>query len=268
MKKIIPITVLLAIFLNSCALPFSKFYYDQTGGIDITNNPRFEITVGKPKLYRGNNQEEDYQTMLENGYALVGYSSFNAGNVNENGAYYQAKKVHASLVLLYSKYTNTVSGLLPLTFPDNKTSNTNIYGTVTGSKGSATYSGTATTTTRGTKTTYIPYNIHRSDYLATYWVKFKKPVLGIHVLTLTNELRRQIGSNKGMLINAVVIGSPAFRADIFKSDIIKKIGNIDIFDLDSFQESIAKYHGQSVNILLLRDNNEITKTIKLNSKNN
>ena len=33
--------------------------------------------------------------MLEDGYDLVGYSSFNAANVGERGALNQAKKVHA-----------------------------------------------------------------------------------------------------------------------------------------------------------------------------
>ncbi len=47
--------------------------------------------------------------MMEDGYFMVGYSSFNGGNVDINGSLTQAKRVHASVVIVYSKYTNTVS---------------------------------------------------------------------------------------------------------------------------------------------------------------
>jgi len=265
MKIYIQIACLLVIILYSCMSPFYQFYFDLTGGNDIRKNPNLEIVNVEPKLFRGNNQEEDTQKMLENGYILIGYSSFNAGNVSENGAIYQAKNVHASIVILYSKYTNTVSGVLPLTLPDRKTSTTNVQGNVYGSGGSATYSGTATTTTRGTKTTYIPYNVQRSDYLATYWIKNKNIILGLRVVSLTNELRREIGSNKGLLIQAVIIGSPAYRADLFSGDILKKIGNIDMYDFESFDKALDQYKGKTVDLVIFRNGEEIIKTVTLNS---
>ena len=140
--KIILIIVA-TLLLSGCATPFAQFYYDQTGGVDVTKISTVILSTDNPKLFRGNNPDVDNQQMLEDGYGLLGYSSFNAGNVSEDGAINQAKDIHASVVVLYSKYTNTLSGSLPLTLPDNKTSTTygsgNVYssGNVYGYGGSA-----------------------------------------------------------------------------------------------------------------------------------
>ena len=75
-------------------------------GVALTKLPIVIISADAPKLFRGNDLEVDCQqmledVMLEDGYDLVGYSSFNAANVGERGALNQAKKVHASVVILY-----------------------------------------------------------------------------------------------------------------------------------------------------------------------
>jgi S1-C subfamily serine protease len=254
-----------ALLLSGCVTPFSRFYYDRTGGVDIT--PNVVISDSEPKLFRGNNLERDNQQMFEDGYFMVGYSSFNAGNVNVNGAIIQAKKVHAAVVITYLQYTNTVAGAIPLTTPNTQTSSTSFNGNAYGSNGYQTFSGTANTTTYGTKTTYIPYNINRFDHGATYWVKVKRPISGLYVTDLTPEVRQKPGSNKGLLVYAVIKDSPAFRADILKGDILRKIGKIDIYDLMNFQEAMVQYAGQKVHIEILREGQTIRKTIKLNQKN-
>jgi len=256
----------IALLLNGCAAPFSKFYYDQTRGADISTNPKFIISNEEPQIFRGKDPEKDAQSMVENGYSMVGYSSFNAGNVNEKGAITQAKKVHASTVIIYSKYTNTVSGVVPLTLPNTQTSNTSLSGNVYDSSGYASYSGNATTTTYGSQTTYIPYSVNRSDYFATYWVKLKPLVLGVAVNDLTNELRQEIQSNKGVIVAAVMKGSPAFKADIIKGDILKRIENTEIYDAASFSSVVEQFAGKKVKLIIYRNGNEIKKSISLNPK--
>lgn len=225
-----------AFLIQGCA-PFSKHYYDKTGGADITTVPWAVITDGEPKLLRGNKRENDTQKMLEDGYAQVGYSSFNAGNVNENGAIAQAKKVHASVVIIYSAYTNTESGALPLTLPNGA---------------------------YGTTTTYHPYHVRRSDYFATYWIKLKQAIFGVHLEDLTTELRREIGSNKGMLIRAVIKDSPAFQADIFRGDVLRRIGEIEIYNDEKFSEALTRYEGQTVITIIYRNGDPMVKIMPLN----
>lgn len=178
MKRLI---LLIALLVTGCANPFAKFYQDRTGGIDLASSPYVVLPSGEPKLYQGTDPKTDQQSMLENGYSLVGFSSFNASNINVDNALIQAKTVHAEIVLVYSKYTGTNSGVLPFTLPDTQTSTTTLSGSVYGSGGYGNLYGTANTTTYGSKTMYIPYSVDRYDCFASYWIKMKPPIFGVYV---------------------------------------------------------------------------------------
>lgn len=260
------ILLLVVLVLTGCANPFVKFYQDKTGGIDLTKASNVVLSTGEPKSFQGSNPETDSQRMLEDGYSLIGVSSFNGGNINMSDSLTQAKAIHAEIVLIYSKYTGTRSGVVPLTLPDTRTSTTTLSGSAFGSGGYGNFYGTANTTTYGTQTTYIPYNVDRHDYLATYWIKLKPPILGVFTLDLTPEIRKSISSNKGALVNAVIKNSPAFRADIFKGDILRKINETEIYDAKSFQNMIGNFAGQRVVVEILRDGKEIQKEIQLDQK--
>jgi hypothetical protein len=97
-----------------------------------------EGTTTEPNLMRGNDVKSDALNMMENGYVLLGYSDFYGPKVNENQAIEQGKKVKASIVIVYSKYKDTLSGATPLILPDIKTSTTNVTASVFGSSGFAT----------------------------------------------------------------------------------------------------------------------------------
>jgi hypothetical protein len=260
------ILLLIILALTGCANPFVKFYQDRTGGIDLTKVPTVILPTGEPKLFQGSNPDTDHQRILEDGFNLIGFSSFNGGNVNINDALTQAKAVYAEMVVIYSKHTGTNSGVLPLTLPNSQTSTTTLSGSSFGTGGYGSFYGTANTTTYGSQTTYIPYSVDRYDYFATYWIKIKPPVFGIHPRDLPPEIKQQIGSNKGVLVYAVIKNSPAFRADILKGDILRKIGDLELYDPKSFQEAVGKYAGQKVIVQILRDGKEIQKEIQLDQK--
>lgn len=255
-----------ALLLQGCAAPFSEYYHDQTGGADIMNNPSVIITQEEPKLFYGNNENEDSLKMLEDNYNSLGYSLFNSGDADEKGAIRQAKKLHAAVVLLYINYTNTVSGSMPLTLPNIQTSNTAMSGSISGSGGYQSYSGNAYTTTYGTTTTYVPYNVRRSNYLATYWVKRSDPTFGTFLSELTDEERQKISSNKGMRVVAVVKNSPAFFADIFRGDILRQIGEIEIYDQQRFIEALRMYKEKTVEVTVNQNGFNIIKLVTLNSR--
>lgn len=167
MKKVIVFLPFL-LFLGGCTNPYSQFYTDFTGGKNVLENPDVIIPTGEPKLMRGSNTEKDNKRMIEDGYFLLGVSSFNAAKVNQNLAVEQAKKIHADMVIVYCAYTGTNSGMMPMTVPNTQT--TYHSGSIYGSGGGfANYSGTSTT--YGSTTTYIPYSIRRYDYSASFWVK-------------------------------------------------------------------------------------------------
>lgn len=205
------------VFIAGCANPYSTYYKDHTGGMNIAESSNVIMPTGEPRLIQGSNVEADGLRMLEMGSLLLGESSFNAGPTNQNLAIGHAKKVHADTVIVYSRYTNTVSGSMPLTLPNTQTSyhSGSIYGS---GGGYANYSGSSTT--YGTSTTYMPYHVNRSDYYATFWIRAKRMSLGVHFNDLTDELRRKVDSNKGVYIVVVVKDSPAYDAVLLKGDII------------------------------------------------
>ena len=264
-------SVLIVLLLIGCARPrpYAKYYHDTIQGKDTSN---LIFTTEEPRVFYGVNPEADALKMVEDGYALIGYSSFIGRKFNENQAINQARQVKASVVIVYSKYFDTKSGIYPLELPDVKTSFssglTTAHGSVFGSggyaSGSATAFGNGTTTTFGTKTIYLPYSIDRFKQGATYWVKVKGFIFGALAKDLPPELRQKIGSNKGVLVIAVVKGTPAFSADILMGDVIKKINNIEILDQKHYEATLIINANKKINITLLRNGKEIVKEIHLN----
>jgi membrane-associated protease RseP (regulator of RpoE activity) len=263
--KINFLSVFLLLLSIGCAKTYSQFYTDTTQGRDI--NKYIEVSAIEPKLLNGNNVKSDIIQMIENGYVLLGYSNFYGRKINENQAIDQAKQVKASIVIVYSKYRDTISGYTPLILPDSKTSVTNVTASIYGSSGYATGYGTGNTSSYGTQTMYVPYNIDRFDQGATYWAKRKNIVFGAFCNDLTPELRQKIGSNRGVLVVAVVKQSPAYRADIINGDILKKINNKEI-DMSNGESILNENAGKKVTIILIRDGKELTKEVMLNSLSN
>ena len=265
MKKAVIILAVLAV--GGCMTnPYSKHYYDYTEGKGIQGAQRL-IPLDKntdPEVRQGSDPDKDGMEMFRNGYAIIGESIFNAGSVDSSKAKSQALRVGAEVVLLYSHYTDTVSGSMPLTLPDAKSSSS--FGTATayGSGGSATAYGSSHTTTHGTKTTYIPYNVRRHDYFATFWVRLKPGSFGARLRDLTDEQRRQIQSNKGASIFAVVKDSPAFQNDILEGDIIRQVSGIDIMDSKHCIQVLGENKGKEISLTILRNGVIVQKRLKLN----
>ena len=247
--------ILLFSLLQGCANPYARFY---------TPAPQSGQNIVKatepPRLVRGSaHPEQDAENLMENNYREIGYSSFNGAQVDESDAINQAKDVGANIVVVYSKYSITVTGEMPLTLPSTQTSTTNVSGTV----GTTPVYGTANTTTHGTTTTYIPYSVRRNDYLATYWVKAPTPIFGAFIREPTADERKQIGSNTGLILAVVIKNSPTFNADLFKGDVLKRVGDIQLTDLQGFKAAMLRYAGQKVNVVVLRDGKPLTCTAEM-----
>lgn len=249
--------------LAGCANPYAKFYTDFTGGRDILEDPYFVISEDEPQLVRGTDGEKDIERMLENGYLCLGVSSFNSEGVDENKALEHAKKIHAEKVIVYSRYSHTISGVRPLTLPDTQTSTAYHSGNIYGYGGSAHYSGTSYSTTHGTKTTYIPYSKRRYDYHASFWGKWK-PRLGVHFDDLTDELRKELGTNKGIYVRVVAKNSPAYNNDLLKGDVIRRVNAVSVIDKAHFAHLLEENTGQKIELEIYRDGQTTVKQIQLN----
>lgn len=241
----------------ACMNLYAVHYHDFWASTPATQIPAIETTAGDPVVYNGKNVDADFLAMVENGYVILGYSSFNATSVagDASGAMQKAKELKAAVVLTYGKFTHTVSGNIPYTVRNpSETVTTNYSGNISGSGRFATFSGTATTTVPGGHTIYnIPYQVDHFDFLATYWVKRKPPVLGLFTKDLSDDLRRQLQRNRGVVVLAVVKDSPAFNVDILRGDVVIRLGEVEITDIRSMEMAQSKYAGQEIPISLLRN---------------
>lgn len=252
------------ITLFGCASnPYSQFYTDLTyGRYHGEADGVFAPENQSPTIRNGGDINSDMTEMAENGYSAIGYSSFNAKAYEDWYALDQGRKIHADVVLIYRNYTNTVSGAIPWSSPTTQTSTTSF----SGSYGGTNFNGLANTTTNGTQTTYIPYHVDRYDQFAAYYVKAPPPVLGLNVRDLSPEVRAKIQSNRGAEVWAVIKETPAFRADILKGDVVKKISDQEVEDVKSFMAAIQQYAGKKIKITLQRGDKLLTKTIQLRER--
>lgn len=253
MQKVLILFIFLT--LSACANPYSQYYQSQVYVGDYEN--LLVPYAGEPEISMGRTPEEDASWMQENGYLMIGSSSFNAGGVSQESVITHAKNIGAERVVLYQDFSHRVSGSIPLTLPDTQTAYHS--GTVSSNGISGTYYGTSTT--YGTTTTYIPYTVNRYDYGATYWSKIKRGGLGVFLEELTSEQKRVIGSNKGAAIITIVKNSAAYEADIIPGDVLKKVGNVDVYDVLSAVAALRKHLNKKVVIKILREGTELTKEV-------
>jgi hypothetical protein len=255
----------LALPLLSCSNAYQEYYTDLLKGKPVSSVSHLIPNNGLVELYRGTTPDEDNAAMFENGYVLIGYSSFNGPLNSQNDPLAVARKVRAHVVVVYGTYTNTVAGSIPYTVRSPGTYvTTNSTGTIYGTAGSATYTGTTQTYVPGTSTTHqIPYSIDRYDQTASFWVKAKPPRFGVAWRELTPDERARLQRNRGVVVMAVVKGSAAFMADIMRGDILIRFGPDDVIDGQSAYGLLDKYEGQDVEVTLWRSDTEIRKVLRI-----
>lgn len=248
--------ITIAFTISGCANNYQIFYHDLTKGVDVTKYPGYVLSNTPPKLILGENPKKDITSMMEDGYAMLGYSSFISPNndaSSERKAIMKGEDVHAAVILLYSNYADTINKVVPLYSPSYMSGNvTDNYGN------SATFSGS------GGSMSYVPVPVSRNNYLATFWIK-SKGILGLFVRDLSEDEHKQIKTNKGVSVIAVVKKSPAFYADIFKGDVILKMNGDNIFDRADFLTKLKDLTGRTIILDILRDGKSITKEVKTNS---
>jgi S1-C subfamily serine protease len=274
MRQVLGVLALVA--LSGCATNgFEKYYTPLPAAENVKSNPQLEHPTDEPKVYTySNDPDADNLRLAEDGYQTVGTSSFYgpANKITKEQAIAQAKNVGASVVLVRSDYKDTLSGVIPYTVPNpDQVSTVSTSGTVSsyGSGGYATgsYSGQGTIVTPGDSTTYaIPYSIDRNNVVATFWVRQKPQAirLGALIAPLPEAVRTKLQRNTGVYVNAVVHGTPAFNANILRTDVIVKLGGEDVTDVNAFRALLTRFAGQKVDIEIIRGDTAKTVTLTLN----
>ena len=191
-----------------------------------------------PKIYRGQNQVDDYKLMLENGFDMLGYSSFNGLDVSPEMATEQAKNIKADLVLVYAEQKG--SATLSAQIEQAR------------KKARAEAAGSDDST---------PQDQTLYEYFASYWVKLAPPLIGVHVETNTQDDKRF-----GLRVIAVVKKSPAAKAAIQEDDVLTRIGDVALDKPEALTQAAQRYAGQTVEVLYKRGDNDGKTVMTLNSR--
>lgn len=260
MFRSLVLTLALGVGVTGCAAnSYTQFYRGAPDGRTVLN---YVASTEPLQVYSSDNFERDIKSLMRRGYVQIGASSFNsaANSVTERQLREQAEKVNAAVVLVASRNTGTVSGVVPLTLPNNSTTYTNGNATVYGSGGTANVYGSATTTTYGTNTVMMPYTIQRADFDAAYFVK-RKHHLGVGYGLIDSATRTRLQSNAGALIDVLVDGSPAARADILPGDIVLTIDGERVDGPESLNAFVKNKLGQEIVLGIDRNGTSIEKRL-------
>jgi len=218
------IALLLSIVVVGCATSGYQQYYKAFLAQD-PSDLEFLADSASPKIYLSDDLARDIRIMQSKGFVGVGSSSFNGQIGSEKQIEDQARRVKATMVLVNSKYTGTLTQTVPLFLPDVST--TYSHGSVYGTGGYGTYSGTSTT--YGSTVVPMTTQQQRYDQTAVFLVKSKRKMkFGVFLHDLTPELQASLERNTGALVTAVREDSPAFLANILPGDILIEIDGITI----------------------------------------
>jgi len=229
------ISVIIATFAFALSAPaFANVFKDyyKSSSVDIGNVVQSKT---KPQVYSSQDINADCQRMLEDGYTILGVSNFVWTTADTKHAAKFAKKLGASVVLIHYRFQETVAG------------GTMIMPMIGG------YGGALAT----------PINFHRYEQTAYFFAKTKpgKMPYGIWMNDLTTEQSRDLGTSKGVGVQAVVRGSPAFDADLLAGDIILTFAGRDISTPERWDAVKSSHSGQTVPVEIMRNGKRMTLQI-------
>lgn len=259
----------LVVLTAGCANPYVKNYQPINPLQHVGESQEIFPFSGQPQLLSSNDLKADALKMWENGYILLGRSKFQATPINEKLALKQADKIGAEVVLVNHKFVSTKTESLPMStwIPGQQTDQTERVVIQNGTNTPKVIDHTVTTTTAGTyQTDYVEQSVDYYDYAASFWAKAKAPSFGVHVKTLDDQAKSELGTNKGVLVRVVVTDSPAYEADILRDDVLLSLQDEVIRDPDQFFKLVNKYAGQKVSVLIYRSGQNLTKDVTILKK--
>lgn len=258
------VIMLACVTISGCATGYSQFYQPLPSA-NQTLSRRLAPAPEQPIVERASGDWRDITDRYARlGYIPLGSSSFNSGqDEDDEDAVEQGQEIGADLVVIIQpQHTDTRTASIPITTPTTTTSHTTGSATVYGTGGSATAYGNATTTTYGTRTTYIPMTVHRYDYGAIYFVKVKVQ-FGAYFRDLSDAERGALQTNRGAAITLIIDGSPAYNSDVLVGDIVIAVNGERVSGSQSMLDLIQRYAGQNADLMLVRDGKEISKTVAI-----
>lgn len=200
------------------------------------------LRAATPRVQRGTDKDADYQRLLEQGYDLIGYSAFEAGDVDPQRLNEQAQALHADLALVYTRRLANVPASVRMDQAK------------TAAKAASKDAAKSTVKLSGAQPAFY-------EYYAAYWIRLPAPLLGVHVQR-DGRLGRDV---PGLDVIAVIQNSPAAAADIRKGDTLLRLGDVELRQPQAMLQAAQRYAGQRVEVVLDRGGEALTQTVQLNA---
>lgn len=236
--------------LTACGNPYRLHYVDVLAQLPAA--PSFMPASPAPRLVVTRNPREDVLRQIENGYLPIGYVKFNSVKADEKLALSQAKEVGADLVLTSAQLTNTVNETVAQSVyvaPET----VRIDNRYSGGGGATHYSQQAVTYEGHYNTEFVNRETEFYDQKALFFRRVTPPIFGAIVSPIPEDLRKTLERNRGVMVRAVVKGSPAFRADVLMDDILIGLEGVDVIEPGQFYQHMHSLAGQNVTLTVIRN---------------
>lgn len=109
----------------------------------------------------------------------------------------------------------------------------------------------------------IEKEVDHYDHLVTFWRKVVPDPLGATASDLPLELRRELQTNRGVLVLGTVMESPAYLADLLGDDVLLALNGVRIRNTDHLYQLTRAHAGQTVELARWRDGETTTVTVPL-----
>lgn len=268
-SQLFKINCLFLILLTaSCANPYRKNYLSTIQKWPSGVSNRVLPPSGPPQLVSSTDMKKDAQTMLESGYVLLGRSVFRNSQLDEAMAIQQGEEIGAWVVMVKHNYVSTVTESVPMgTWTPDQTTVTQTTTQIQRDPRKApveVQQQTVQTVQGQFGITYVPQNVDYFDYSASFWAKTKPSPIGVLVQPLSDDLKSRYQTNKGVVVRAVVVDSPAYEADILRGDVLTELAGEIVRTPDNFFDIVWRNEGKKVTLNLIRDGQPLTVQLQLN----
>ncbi|MEQ1307938.1 PDZ domain-containing protein [Acinetobacter bereziniae] len=227
---------------------------------NLNNNQKYPAQF-KPEIIKTDNFEEDLENLIKNGYIPIKLETYLDSSIFSNYAssitklQNNAKKLGAEIVL-FSKSDHNVTSIVT----DYKLSNFSEIPQT--QKDFESYNSGSQTYINGSLTRSSQRSVGSIEYKVSYFYKFNS-VTGIYPKDLSDDEKNKVGLMTGVKVIEISAQSPA-ASQIIKNDIILKIGNDNIMNVNSFVESSNNLKKGFVILEILRKGQKINKMVAIN----
>lgn len=262
-NRIFAVLAIVASFAVAAGDPYKDFYekspWVPNGARALPGYVEFN---GDPEIRTSADPASVDDEMARAGYVEIGRSIFNAttGEIYRRKLQKHMSRIGAHAAVVISQYSHTNAGTRTVITPNNSTTISQGSATAYGSGGSANAYGSSTSTTLGMSAQVVPTTESRSNVMVRFFARVKHSV-GLYFVPLSDVQRQELQTNQGVVVAALVDGSPAYRANVLKGDLLLRIGDVPMFGKDDWDAAIAKYAGTSPEFEFMRAGEKFTKSI-------